>query len=102
MFVVRLTLTLINRACLWVLAVHRTFSMVYTVTPAVEYGYVNEYKTLNAKGTLARPFTFAWGTLTPYAEVGWYDNDFNTTKYNWATREFSGTVVYAAGLKLTF
>ncbi len=84
--------------------ISRTQNLFYgfTVTPLVEYGYVNEYKTVNAKGTLARPFTFAWGTLTPFAEVGWFDNDFNRANYNWATREFSGTVVYAGGLKLTF
>lgn len=82
----------------------RTQNLFYgvTVTPAAEYGYVNDYKTLNFKGTIARPFTFAWGTLTPFAEVGWFDNDFNTAKYNWANREFSGTVVYSGGLKLTF
>jgi hypothetical protein len=74
----------------------------FTVTPAFEYGYVNDYKTLTFKGTLARPFKTSFGTFTPFAEVGWYDNDFNTATYNWATREFSGTVVYTAGLKLNF
>jgi hypothetical protein len=82
----------------------RTQNLFYgvTVTPAAEYGYVNDYKSLSFKGTVARPFTFAWGTLTPFAEVGWFDNDFNAAKYNWANREFSGTVVYSGGLKLTF
>jgi len=82
----------------------RTQNLFYgfTVTPAVEYGYVAEYTAVNAKATLARPFTFSFGNVTPYAEVGWFDNNFDGTKYNWATREFSGTVVYAAGLKLTF
>ena len=74
----------------------------FTVTPAVEYGYVSDYTTVNVKATLARPFTLSFGNLTPYAEVGWFDNNFDNTKYNWATREFSGTVVYTAGLKLTF
>lgn len=82
----------------------RTQNLFYgvTITPAAEYGYVNDYKSLSFKGTVARPFTFAWGTLTPFAEVGWFDNDFNASKYNWANREFSGTVVYSGGLKLTF
>jgi hypothetical protein len=74
----------------------------FTVTPAVEYGYVAEYTAVNAKATLARPFTLSFGNLTPYAEVGWFDNNFSGTKYNWATREFSGTVVYTGGIKLTF
>jgi len=40
--------------------------------------------------------------LTPFASAGWYDNNFNATKYNWATRELSGDVVYSGGLRLTF
>ena len=74
----------------------------FTVTPIVEYGYVNDYETINVKGTLARPFNTPIGTVTPFVEVGWFDNNFDTAKYNWATREFSGTVVYTAGLKLNF
>ena len=74
----------------------------FSITPAVEYGYLADYTAVNAKATLARPFTLSFGNLTPYAEVGWFDNNFDNTKYNWATREFSGTVVYTAGLKLTF
>ena len=78
----------------------------FVITPAVEYGKVygntSGYTAFNAKGTLTRPFEFSFGTLTPFASVGWYDNNFSTTKYNWATREFSGDVVYSGGLRLTF
>jgi hypothetical protein len=83
---------------------YRTQKLFYgvTVTPAVEYGYVNNYETLQVKGTLARSFVTRIGTVTPYAEVGWFDNDFKTKDYNFATREFAGTVVYSAGVKFTF
>ncbi len=78
----------------------------FVITPAVEYGKVygnlSEYTAFNAKGTLTRPFEFSFGTLTPFASVGWYDNTFSTAKFNWATREFNGDVVYSAGLRLTF
>lgn len=83
---------------------YRTQRLFYglTVTPAVEYGYVNNYEAFQVKSTLARPFTTHIGVVTPYAEVGWFDNDFKTKDYNFATREFDGTFVYSAGLKLAF
>ena len=78
----------------------------FVITPAVEYGKVfgdaSDYTAVNAKATLTRPFEFSFGVLTPFASVGWYDNNFNTANYNWATREFSGDVVYSGGLRLTF
>lgn len=82
----------------------RVQSLLYgfTLTPAVEYGYVNDYTAVNVKGTLARPFKTTFGTLTPFAEVGWFDNNFNSARFNWATKELSGAVVYSAGLKFNF
>ena len=78
----------------------------FVVTPAVEYGKVfgdsSDYTAVNAKATLTRPFEFSFGVLTPFASVGWYDNNFKAASYNWATREFSGDVVYSGGLRLTF
>lgn len=74
----------------------------FTITPAIEYGHVNNYEVLQVKGTLARSFTTRIGAVTPYAEVGWFDNEFKTKNYNFATREFDGAVVYSAGLKFTF
>ena len=78
----------------------------FVITPAAEYGKVygasSDYTAINAKATLTRPFDLSIGVLTPFASVGWYDNNFHAAKYNWATREFSGDVVYTAGLKLTF
>jgi hypothetical protein len=78
----------------------------FVVTPVVEYGKVfgdaSDYTAVNAKATLTRPFEFSFGVLTPFASVGWYDNNFNVVNYNWATREFSGDVVYSGGLRLTF
>ena len=78
----------------------------FVVTPAVEYGKVfgasSDYTAVNAKASLTRPFETSFGVLTPFASAGWYDNNFNATKYNWATRELSGDVVYSGGLRLTF
>ena len=78
----------------------------FAITPAVEYGKVygdsSDYTAVNAKATLTRPFEFSFGVLTPFASVGWYDNNFDAAKYNWATREFSGDIVYSGGLRLTF
>lgn len=78
----------------------------FVITPGVEYGKVygasSDYTALSAKASLTRPFDLSIGVLTPFASVGWYDNNFHAAKYNWATREFSGDVVYTAGLKLTF
>jgi len=78
----------------------------FVITPAVEYGKVfgdaSDYTAVNANATLTRPFEFSFGVLTPFASVGWYDNNFKAASYNWATREFSGDVVYSGGLRLTF
>jgi len=78
----------------------------FVITPGVEYGKIfgniGDYTAVNGKATLTRPFELSIGVLTPFASVGWFDNNFSTAKYNWATREFSGDVVYSAGLKLTF
>ena len=78
----------------------------FVITPAVEYGKVfgnsSDYTAVNAKATLTRPFETSFGVLTPFASVGWYDNNFNAGNYNWATRELSGDVVYSGGLRLTF
>jgi len=78
----------------------------FVITPAVEYGRVfgttSDYTAVNAKATLSRPFECSFGVVTPFASVGWYDNNFDVSKYNWATREFSGDLVYTGGLKFTF
>jgi hypothetical protein len=78
----------------------------FVITPGVEYGKVfgttSDFTAVNVKATLTRPFEFSFGVLTPFASVGWYDNNFHAAKYNWATREFSGDVVYSGGLRLSF
>lgn len=71
----------------------------FTITPSVEYGKFTDYKTVAAKVSVTRTF---FNHLQPFAEVGWYDNDFDPTKYNIATREFSGDVVAVGGLRWTF
>lgn len=76
----------------------QTLPWGFIVTPSAEYGYVNTYKSLSAKINLSRPI----GSFVPYAEAGWFDNDFDSSKYKFSTREFSGDIIYAAGLKYTF
>lgn len=70
-----------------------------TVTPTVEYGKFTDYDTVAVKLAVSRTF---FGHLEPFAEVGWYDNDFSPTKYNIATREFSGDVIAFGGLRWKF
>lgn len=70
----------------------------FTLTPIVEYGHVNEYTAVSAKLNLSR----AIGSFVPYFEAGWYDNEFEQSKYKFATREFNGTFVYSAGIKYKF
>lgn len=73
------------------------------LTPAVEWGKMTDYEALNAKATLTRPFAYKWGTVTPYAEVAWYDNgNWQTTTKAFALKQFENDLVYCAGLRLTF
>lgn len=74
----------------------------FTVTPALEYGHSTDYQTICMKGTLTRPVATAIGTVTPYVEVGLYDNDFDSGASGFATRELDNDVVYSAGLRLSF
>jgi len=74
----------------------------FTVTPLVEYGKFTDYQALVGKVTVARPFETVFGTVTPFADVGYVDNDFSTSKYNFATKELNGAVVVSAGLNLKF
>lgn len=73
------------------------------LTPAVEWGKSTSYEAFNIKGTLTRPFDLGWGTVTPYAEVGLYNNNvYNVGPKVYALQPFDNEVVYSAGLKLTF
>jgi hypothetical protein len=74
----------------------------FVVTPSVEWGKLTDYSYINVKGMLTRPFDLSFGTITPYASVGWFDNDFDVTTYNFSTTQFNNDVVYTAGIKLTF
>lgn len=74
----------------------------FSVTPALEYGHSTDYQTICAKATLTRPVATAIGTVTPYVEVGVYDNDFDSGASGFATRELDNDVVYSAGLRLSF
>ena len=74
----------------------------FTLTPAVEWGRVTDYDAVHVKGTLARPFTTGFGTFTPFAEVGWFDNSLQYAKSVYARNMLDNTVVYNVGLRLTF
>lgn len=74
----------------------------FKITPLAEYGRYTDYETLTFKASLTRPFETVVGTVTPFAEVSWLDNDFSAGKYNFALKEASGTVLYAAGISLKF
>lgn len=74
----------------------------FSVTPALEYGHSTDYQTICAKATLTRPVATAVGTVTPYVEVGVYDNDFDSGASGFAIRELDNDVVYSAGLRLSF
>jgi len=74
----------------------------FTITPLVEYGKFTDYEAFIGKVTVARPFEIAFGTVTPFADVSWIDNNFSLSKYNFATKELNGAVVVSAGLNLKF
>lgn len=75
----------------------------FVLTPSVEWGKSTSYEAFNVKSSLTRPFTFAWGTLSPYAEVGWYNNNvFDVAEKTYALNRFDNDVVYTAGIKLSF
>ena len=72
----------------------------FTVTPLAEYGKFTDYEVFTGKITVARPFEFSFGRLTPFADVAYIDNNFSVSKYNFATKELNGAVVVSAGLNL--
>jgi len=71
----------------------------FTVTPAVEYGKFTDYDVVAAKIGVSRTF---FNHLQPYAEVGYYDNNFEASKYKFASQEFSGDIVAVAGIRWNF
>ena len=70
-----------------------------TVTPTLEYGKFTDYDVVAAKIGVSRTF---FNHLQPYAEVGWYDNNFSASKYKFASKEFSGDIVAVAGVRWNF
>ena len=71
----------------------------FTVTPAVEYGKFTDYDVVAVKVGVSRTF---FNHLQPYAEVGYYDNNFQSSKYKFASQEFSGDIVAVAGVRWNF
>ena len=75
----------------------------FVITPAAEWGSVTDYETVTVKGTLVRPFNTPIGVVTPYGEVGYYNNTLNVAQNsNLAVKQFRNETVYSAGVKFTF
>ena len=75
----------------------------FVLTPAVEWGKSTDYESFNAKASLTRPVSFGWGSVTPFAEVGWYNNGvYDAAARAFAVARFDNDVVYTAGIKVTF
>jgi hypothetical protein len=71
----------------------------FTLTPTVEYGKYTDYEALAAKVAVSRVF---FGHLEPFAEVGWYDNNFSASKYTISSTQLSGDVIAMGGIRWKF
>jgi len=71
----------------------------FTITPLVEYGKFTDYNFKTAKVTVSKVL---FNHLEPFAEVGYYDNDFSVSKYNFAIKELNDSVVAVGGLRWNF
>jgi len=72
---------------------------LFTATPIVEYGKLTDYATLSVRLKVSRVL---FGHVEPFVEVGWYDNDFSVSKYNFAVKEFKGDIEAQAGVRWNF
>ena len=63
-----------------------------------------EDKVIEGKVTLARPFTDIkpFESVTPFVQVSYIDNNFDTTTFNFATTDFDGDVTVVAGVNVAF
>ena len=71
----------------------------FTVTPLIEYGKFTDYDFKTAKITVSKVL---FNHLEPFAEVGYYDNNFGVSKYNFAIKELNDSVVAVGGLRWNF
>lgn len=71
----------------------------FTITPLVEYGKFTDYDFKTAKVTVSKVL---FNHLEPFAEVGYYDNNFGVTKYNFAIKELDNSVVALGGIRWNF
>jgi hypothetical protein len=75
----------------------------FVITPAVEWGKSTSYETFNVKASLSRSVSFAWGTVTPFVDVGWYNNNvYEAASTAYSLVRFDNDVVYNAGIRLSF
>ena len=90
----------------WFAGVYRAQALPFGfyITPAVEYGESTDYKVIEGKVTLARPFTDIkpFESVTPFVQVSYIDNNFDTTTFNFATTDFDGDVTVVAGVNVAF
>lgn len=71
----------------------------FTITPLVEYGKFTDYDFKAAKVTVSKVL---FNHLEPFAEVGYYDNNFGVSKYNFAIKELNDSVVAVGGIRWNF
>ena len=71
----------------------------FTITPLVEYGKFTDYDFKTAKVTVSKVL---FNHLEPFAEVGYYDNNFGVSKYNFAIKELHNAVVAVGGIRWNF
>jgi len=72
---------------------------LFTATPTVEYGKLTDYTTLSVRLKVSRVL---FGHVEPFVEVGWYDNTFSVSKYNFAVKQFKGDIEAQAGIRWNF
>jgi hypothetical protein len=85
----------------YIVGVKKSFDIdgFFTITPSIEYGKMTDYDVLGAKLDVSRIF---WEKLELFGSVGWFDNNFDVTNYNFAVEEFTGDIAASAGVRWNF
>jgi hypothetical protein len=85
----------------YIVGIKKSFDIdgFFTITPSIEYGKMTDYDVLGAKLDVSRTF---WEKLEIFGTVGWFDNNFDVTNYNFAVEEFTGDIAASAGVRWNF
>jgi len=85
----------------YIVGIKKSFDIdgFFTITPSIEYGKMTDYDVLGAKLDVSRTF---WEKLEIFGTVGWFDNNFDVTNYNFAVEEFTGDIAASAGVRWHF